>query len=92
MSFVHEDPDFDDLLQIRLRLSRGLIEKDYWVPHMLWALHATALSRMRTSSSFPQRGPRRSLLRPQARLRHPMQHALRDRLGASAASRARTTP
>jgi hypothetical protein len=43
MSFVHEDPDFDDLLQIVAedhKLSRGLVEKDYWVTHALWALHA----------------------------------------------------
>lgn len=42
MSFVHDDPDFDDLLQIvsgERGLSRGLVEKDYWVTHSLWALH-----------------------------------------------------
>ncbi len=42
MSFVHEDPEFDELLQI-VANSRGLgvalIEKDYWVTHTLWALH-----------------------------------------------------
>jgi hypothetical protein len=41
MSFVHEDPEFSDLLQIVAddrKLSRGLIEKDYWVTHALWAL------------------------------------------------------
>ena len=39
--FVHEDPDFDDLLRIvgdQHRLSVGLVEKDYWVTHTLWAL------------------------------------------------------
>ena len=43
MSFVHEDQDFEDLLRIVAgdrKLSRGLIEKDYWVTHALWALHA----------------------------------------------------
>lgn len=43
MSFVHEDPEFDDLLQIVATdrgLTRGLVEKDYWVTHSLWALHA----------------------------------------------------
>ncbi|MGQ0505283.1 MAG: nucleotidyl transferase AbiEii/AbiGii toxin family protein [Myxococcaceae bacterium] len=43
MSFVHEVPDFDDLLQIvavERKLSLGLVEKDYWVTHTLWALHA----------------------------------------------------
>jgi hypothetical protein len=43
VSFVHEDPEFDDLLQIVATdrgLTRGLVEKDYWVTHSLWALHA----------------------------------------------------
>lgn len=43
MNFIHEDPEFDDLLQIvaeARKLSKGLIEKDYWVTHTLWALHA----------------------------------------------------
>ena len=43
MSFVHDDPDFDGLLQSS-RHNRGLgvalVEKDYWVTHTLWALHA----------------------------------------------------
>jgi hypothetical protein len=42
MSFVHDDREFDDLLQIvggEHGLSRGLVEKDYWVTHSLWALH-----------------------------------------------------
>jgi hypothetical protein len=40
--FVHEDKEFDDLLRIvagERRLSLGLVEKDYWVTHTLWALH-----------------------------------------------------
>jgi len=43
MSFVHDDPDFDALLQIvaaNRGLGVGLVEKDYWVVHTLWALHA----------------------------------------------------
>lgn len=42
MSFVHEDQDFDALLQIvanERQLSLALVEKDYWVTHALWALH-----------------------------------------------------
>lgn len=42
MTFVHEDAEFEDLLRIvadRRRLSLGLVEKDYWVTHTLWALH-----------------------------------------------------
>ena len=43
MKFVHDDRDFDRLLQIvaaRLGLGVALVEKDYWVTHTLWALHA----------------------------------------------------
>ena len=43
MSFVHDDPEFDALLQIvaaKRRLGVALVEKDYWVTHTLWALHA----------------------------------------------------
>lgn len=43
MSYVHEDPAFGDLLRIvaeRRRLALALVEKDYWVTHALWALHA----------------------------------------------------
>ena len=42
MNFIHEDPEFDDLLRIvadQRRLAVSLIEKDYWVTHTLWALH-----------------------------------------------------
>lgn len=42
MPFVHEDADFDDLLRIvaeRRGLQVGLVEKDYWVTHALWAIH-----------------------------------------------------
>ncbi|WP_338080781.1 nucleotidyl transferase AbiEii/AbiGii toxin family protein [Corallococcus exiguus] len=42
MTFIHEDPEFDQLLRIvadKRRLSLGLTEKDYWVTHTLWALH-----------------------------------------------------
>ncbi len=41
--FPHEEGDFGDLLQIvatERRLSPSLVEKDYWVTHTLWALHA----------------------------------------------------
>ena len=40
MTFVHDDRDFADLLRQAAsdrRLSVGLIEKDYWVTHALWA-------------------------------------------------------
>lgn len=39
--FVHEDRDFDDLLRIvadEHGLAVALVEKDYWVTHVLWAL------------------------------------------------------
>ena len=41
MTFIHEDRDFDDLLTIvadQRGLTTGLVEKDYWVTHALWAL------------------------------------------------------
>lgn len=44
MTFVHDDPDFDALLRIvadKRRISIGLVEKDYWVTHTLWALKQT---------------------------------------------------
>ncbi len=43
MTFIHDAPDFDDLLQIVADdrgLGVALVEKDYWVTHTLWALHA----------------------------------------------------
>lgn len=46
MSFVHDDPEFDDLLRIvaeRRGLALGLVEKDYWVTHVLWSLHELGL-------------------------------------------------
>src|SRR5258706_845812 len=39
--FIHEDPEFVDLIQIvanKRRLARAIVEKDYWVTHALWAL------------------------------------------------------
>jgi hypothetical protein len=44
VSFIHDDAEFDDLLRIvatERGLSRGLVEKDYWVTHSLWALHVS---------------------------------------------------
>ena len=43
MNFVHEDVEFDELLRIvatKRDLSLALVEKDYWVTHVLWAIHA----------------------------------------------------
>lgn len=46
MSFVHEDPEFGDLVQV-VAAARGiapsLVEKDYWVTHTLWALEHAGL-------------------------------------------------
>jgi hypothetical protein len=42
MQFIHEDPEFSDLVSVvagKRKLSRGLVEKDYWVTHVLWKLH-----------------------------------------------------
>lgn len=46
MRFVHDDPEFPDLLPIVAKernLAPGLVEKDYWVTHALWALQAGGL-------------------------------------------------
>lgn len=43
MPFIHEDTDFSDLLGIVAQwrgLPVALVEKDYWVIHVLWALHS----------------------------------------------------
>lgn len=41
MSFLHEEPDFADLLAVtgrRLSIDPSLVEKDYWITHALWGL------------------------------------------------------
>ena len=41
MGFIHDDPEFGDLIQITstdLHISTPLVEKDYWVTHVLWSL------------------------------------------------------
>jgi hypothetical protein len=43
MTFIHDDPQFDVLLRVtaeRRGIAVSLVEKDYWVAHCLWALHA----------------------------------------------------
>jgi hypothetical protein len=46
VSFVHDDPDFPELLAIVSRdtgIAAALVEKDYWVTHCLWAVHEAGL-------------------------------------------------
>jgi hypothetical protein len=46
MSFVHDSPDWGALLHIvgdRFDRDIGMVEKDYWVTHTLWALHDLGL-------------------------------------------------
>ena len=46
MTFVHQDAEFAQLVQIVARstgIAAALIEKDYWVTHTLWAIHQTGL-------------------------------------------------
>lgn len=46
MTFVHQDPDFPDLLRIvaeAQQIAAALVEKDYWVTHCLWALQEVGL-------------------------------------------------
>lgn len=46
MSFIHDDRDFRQLLNLvteERRIAPALVEKDYWVTHCMWALHQTGL-------------------------------------------------
>lgn len=46
MTFIHQDPEFPDLLRIVAedrQIPVSLIEKDYWVTHTLWALQDLGL-------------------------------------------------
>jgi predicted nucleotidyltransferase component of viral defense system len=46
VSLPHEDRDFADLVAVvarRRRLAPALVEKDYWVTHVLWGLHQLGL-------------------------------------------------
>jgi hypothetical protein len=46
MSFVHDDPEFIALLtqvSAETSIAASLVEKDYWITHILWALHETKL-------------------------------------------------
>jgi hypothetical protein len=46
MTFVHQDAEFQQLVQIVARstgIAAALIEKDYWVTHTLCAIHQTGL-------------------------------------------------
>ena len=46
MTFIHQDPEFPDLLRIVAEVRQipvALIEKDYWVTHALWALQDLGL-------------------------------------------------
>ena len=47
MKFIHEDKEFRALVNIVSRqtgIAAALVEKDYWVTHMLWGLHQTGLA------------------------------------------------
>ncbi|MEQ1564795.1 MAG: nucleotidyl transferase AbiEii/AbiGii toxin family protein [Myxococcota bacterium] len=44
--FPHDDPHFDDIVAEVARakhIEAGLVEKDYWITHALWALHDARL-------------------------------------------------
>lgn len=47
MSFVHEDPEFSDIIDAAAAegpiTSAAMIEKDYWICHSLWALSQSGL-------------------------------------------------
>ena len=41
MSFLHDEPDFSALVSVvaaRKGIAAGLVEKDYWITHLLWSL------------------------------------------------------
>lgn len=48
MTFIHEDPEFEQLLRIVAarppNIGEALVEKDYWVTHTLWALQQSGLA------------------------------------------------
>ena len=47
MTFLHEDKEFEPLIRIvaaERHLTEGIVEKDYWVTHSLWALRRTGLA------------------------------------------------
>ena len=47
MTFLHETPDFGDLIAIvgrDLSIDPALIEKDYWIMHCLYGLQQLGLS------------------------------------------------
>jgi hypothetical protein len=44
--FPHQEPDFGDMLQaasVGAPVALPLLEKDYWITHVLWVLHETGL-------------------------------------------------
>ena len=46
MRFAHDDPDFGRIVSDvgeSVGINPGQIEKDYWITHVLWALHAAGL-------------------------------------------------
>ena len=46
MKFPHDEPSFGDLIRAvksRTSLDEGQVEKDYWITHVLWALHEAGL-------------------------------------------------
>ncbi len=46
MSFVHEQSGFDQFIRQvseSVGVARAQVEKDYWITHVLWALHASGL-------------------------------------------------
>lgn len=67
MTFVHDSPEFSDLLQIvaaERKLAPALVEKDYWVTHTLWALHAAGFEIwFKGGTSLSSDGPRWKAIR-----------------------------
>lgn len=55
---LHEIPDFRDLIAVTARelgIDPGLVEKDYWIMHALWACSSSdSSSRSRAARRCPK--------------------------------------
>lgn len=59
MNFVHQDPEWNDLLGIVATATGkqvAFVEKDYWVTHTLWALHAQGFEVWFKGGTSPSKG------------------------------------
>ena len=53
-NFIHNDPEFNDLLSIvanQKKIDIALIEKDYWIMHVLYSLQKQEINSLLSSAS-----------------------------------------